>query len=258
MLVTLTILGIVGVVFMGVSKVSFGKDAQTNQTLGDVLVSNGIQAKLQTDLGGATRMGLTNPPCTPNQGTTVLWTRADPAPTDAGPAASVVAVYYTVPASSSTLLLRAQCLLAENAPVTPAPEGEKVAQWAGDAAMTISCNARPPGDGCGGNTALASPLAADLDAIEAFPGVPTTAPTPAPNGYPAIDPVRIGTELMTITGGWGTGTLNVDRPNRAEHQPTETVRYAPVLVGVCIPWNGAGCTDPTSTALRFLIARKLP
>jgi hypothetical protein len=258
MLVTLTIMGTIAVVFLGVSKVSFGKDAQTNQTLGDVLASSGVQQALQTDLGGATRMGLSNPPCTPNQGTTVLWTRADPPPSEASPAASVVAVYYTVPANSSTMLLRAQCTLAENAPVTPAPEGEKVAQWPGDAAMTISCNSRQPGDGCGGNTALLLPLAADVDSIQTFDGVPTTAPAPAPNGYPAIDPVRIGTELMTITGGWGTGTLNVDRPNRAEHQPNETVRYAPVLVGVCLPWNGAGCTDPSSTALRILVSRKLP
>jgi prepilin-type N-terminal cleavage/methylation domain-containing protein len=257
MVITITILGIVAVVFMGVSKVSFGKDTETMGVLNDTVMRTGLQSKLLTDVGQATTMGLTNAPCAPARGTQVLWTRTA---TDSATGLSVVDVYYVLgQPDGSTLLLRTECRLHDADGLTVAPDGDQVARWTGNTAVVVRCNGREPGNGCGGTAALAADLPADATSLQSFDGIPTTDPMPPPNyGYPPIDPVHLGEELATITGGWGTATLTLSRPNPTDHPAGTPVRYAPVLVDLCVPLGGADCTAQDPSALHVLASRKLP
>lgn len=265
-LVVLTIMGTVGVVFMGVGAVSFGKQAETGNTLIDSAQRIALQSRLQADLRDATATGTSGFPCAPATGTPVLWTQASLPDAVQGTRPGDVIVYYTATMTSKakkteyTSFRRTQCTRGEQGYNPAAPEGDEMARWIGTTArIIVRCNARTPGDGCGGGGQLTQELLASTNALAAFPGAPTTGATAAGEYTdPTADRVRIGEETAVFIGGFGTEQLTLSRPNATTWPAGTAISYAPSLFEVCVPLKGVACDEakPADT-LRITVNRRL-
>ncbi|MGQ0679348.1 MAG: prepilin-type N-terminal cleavage/methylation domain-containing protein [Actinomycetota bacterium] len=259
--VSVTILGIVMVVLLEAMALSFRTIGNTTRLLAQTSDRPVLSAHLSSDISSANEVWTTQndsvcvDPDPPSQ---LVASEFKMRTHRIDPAGEVHASYYVYelntdsdPAPDEFQLIRILCRSSLTQPLQPGPVSVVARDLLGaetDPKVVVTCDG---GFACPRATTLASSITQ----------TDTSFTVADPSALPIEGPfeIRVGEEQMTVAGGWPGATLQVDRPDPADHaagSPVQAVAPVgqPLSVTVTVPYDSEHPGSYRLTTIRRLPA----